>query len=253
MKTFTVIHILLFILMMLVAQCSHAQDFIITAKGDSIAGKVKTLLTTKDSRVQISPENGKKQVFSVIQVQRFSYRNEIYMPVRVQNRYVFMKLLKPGYLSLLAFQLENQMTFDGMYLLKRDGSGLEVPNLVFKKVVSKFLGDCPVVSSRVENGDLDKREVGKIVDEYNSCVDTNTTTTAVQVKKIGAWDVLLEKVSAKPDFQGKSDALEMISEIKLKISRKEKVPSFMVEGLKNSLANAEVATELQNAISELSN
>jgi hypothetical protein len=253
MKNFTVIHILLFILMMLVYQCSQAQDFVITAKGDSIAGKVRPIQSATDPKVQVTPVEGKKQVFGILQVQRFRYRDETFRPVRFNDRYVFMKLLKDGYLSLYAFQLENQVTFDGMYLVKRDGTGIEVPNLVFKKVISKYVSDCPSVSKRVETGDLGKREIEKIVDEYNNCIDSNTTATNVQIKKMGAWDVLHDKVRSKPDFEGKSDALEMISEIKLKITRKEKVPSFMIEGLKNSLANADLATELQNALNEMSN
>jgi hypothetical protein len=253
MKNFTVIHILLFILMMLVAQCAQAQDFVVTAKGDSISGKVRPLHSSTDPKVQVTPENGKKQVFSVLQVQRFRYRDELFKPVRFNNRYAFMKVLKDGYLSLFAFQVENQVTFDGLYLTKKDGTGMEVPNLVFKKAISKYLSDCPSVSKSVESGDLGKRDIEKIVDEYNGCIDRNTSVTTIQTKKMGAWDVLHEKVKAKPDFQGKSDALEMISEIKLKVQRSEKVPSFMIEGLKNSLANAELAAELQNALNEMSN
>src|SRR5688572_10252863 len=139
MKTFTVIHILLFLLMMLVAQCAHAQDFVITTKGDSIVGKVRILHSTTDPKVQVAPAEGKKQVFGILQVQRFRYRDEIFQPVRFNNRYMFMKLLKPGYVSLFTFQLENQLTYDGVYLLKKDGSGLEVPNLVFKKALTRYM------------------------------------------------------------------------------------------------------------------
>src|SRR5688500_16900625 len=129
MKKFAVIHILLFVLLMLVYQCAGAQDYVLTTRGDSITGEVKPLLYGPEKKVQIVSGDKEKTTFSVFQIRAFSSEGEIYHPVRSDNGYVFMKLIKPGYLSLYTFQLENQSRFDGLFLKKLDGDNLSVPNL----------------------------------------------------------------------------------------------------------------------------
>jgi hypothetical protein len=259
MKNFCVIHILLFILLMLVYQCTKAQDYVITSKGDTLEGDVKPLTYGPEKKVQVTTA-GKKNVLSIFQTRAYTYKGDKFEPVKNDKGYVFMKVIKSGYLSLYAFQQENQTTFDGLYLVKKDGSKMEVPNLSFKKMMNRFLEDCPQVKAKIESGELSKRSLEKIVDEYNACVDNRTIDHDKIIaqnkevsKKISAWDVLEEKVKGKSDFEGKKDALEMITDIRNKVNRGEKVPNFLIEGLKNSLAKAEVTTELDNAINEIKN
>ena len=66
-----------------------------------------------------------------------------------------------------------------------------------------------------------------------------------------AWDVLERKVKDTSDFAGKADALELITDIKTRLSRSEKIPNYMVEALKSSLTPANLTTELQTAIDEV--
>jgi hypothetical protein len=260
MKNFTVIHLVLFILVMLVYQCASAQDFVVSVKGDTIHGNVKPLPFGSDKKVQVIDAEKKKTTYPIFQVRAYSLKGEIYHPVRSEKGYVFMKLVKPGYLSLYLFQPENQVSFDGQYLLKKDGKGIEVPNLSFKKIMARFLEDCDDVAAKIESGDLGKKNLTDIVDAYNSCVDGRTldhgkilVMKQEQTKKISAWDNLEEKVKEKETFPGKIDAIEMIAEIKGKIKRNEKVPNFMIEGLKSSLAGANLSTELDAALSEVTN
>lgn len=260
MKNLCFIHILLFLLMMLIYQCAGAQDYIITTKGDSISGEVKPLSFGVEKKVQVTTPEGKKSVFSILQTKTFRYKDEIYQPVKGEKNYVFMKLLKPGYLSLYAFQQENQVTYDGRYMVKKDGSRLEVPNLSFKKLMSKFLSECPDVVAKIDAGELGKRSVDAIIDEFNACIQNRTLDHGKiiakledQSKKMSAWDILEDKVKSKENFEGKTDALEMITDIRNKIQRDEKVPNFLLDGLKNSLSKADLTTEYENAVKELKN
>src|SRR6188768_3527079 len=136
-----IIPVLIFLLFMLVYQCSKAQDYVVTSKRDTIHGAVKPLLYGAEKKVQVTTSDKKKTILPITQTSSFSYDGEIYHPVRTEKGYVFMKLLKEGYLSLYAFQMENQMTYDGRYLTKKDGTKMEVPNLSFKKNVTKFVAD----------------------------------------------------------------------------------------------------------------
>lgn len=258
MKSFGIIHIFLILVFMLVYTCSHAQDYLVTTKGDTLRGEIKPLTYGADKKVQITGEDKKKNVFPLFQVKAYSLKNETFQPVKGPNGYTFMKLIKPGYLSLYTFQLENQVTYDGQFLLKKDGSGTEVPNLAFKKILKNFLSECPVVADNIDKGSYSKKDLNQIIDDYNACISSRTADhdkvvaqRIEQTKKMSSWDVLETKVKEKADFEGKSDALEMISEIKNKIARSEKVPNFVVEGLKSSLAKADLQTELDNALKEL--
>jgi hypothetical protein len=251
-------HILLFVIFMIAYQCSQAQGFVVTTKGDTIRGEVKPLSYGLDKKVQVTGSDRKKNIYPILQVKAYSFKGEIFQPVKGPSGYTFMKLIKAGYLSLYAYQLENQVTYDGLFMVKKDGTSTEVPNLSFKKIMRNFLDDCGDVATKIDDGTLSKKELNLIVDEYNQCISGRTQDRSQviarkieQSKKISAWDVLEEKVKAQSDFSGKSDALEMISEIKNKISRAEKIPNFLIEGLKSSLASADLKTELDNALKEI--
>ena len=168
----------------------------------------------------------------------------------------FMKLLKSGYLSLYAFQPENQTRFDGLFLRKLDGEGMTVPNLGFKKYLSRFVEDCPEISEQVKAGEYSKKDITEVIDRYNACV-ANRTVDHQQViavrqeqnTQLDAWEALEEEVRKK-EFAEKDNALEMITEIQKKIQRRESIPNFLVEGLKSSLRDTGLADQLDKALAD---
>ncbi|SKC86244.1 hypothetical protein [Ohtaekwangia koreensis] len=258
MKTFGIIHIILFFVLMLVYQCVSAQDYVVNVKGDTLTGSIKPLTFGPDKKVQVTSADKKKTVVPIFQVKAYSLKGEVYQPVKGPSGYTFMKLLKAGYVSLYAFQLENQTSYDGRFLLKRDGTGTEVPNLSFKKITSRFFNDCPAIESKIEDGTYGKKDLDTIIDEYNACINGRTAehtqviaTRTEQVKKINSWDILENKVKGLTEFEGKTNALEMIGEIKNKISKSEKVPNFLINGLKGTLTQPELQADLETALKEL--
>jgi hypothetical protein len=252
MKQFSFIHILLFILKMIVYHCSHAQDYVIPLRGDTIKGSIRPEGVGALQRVQVTPSEGKKKSYGVVEVREYKYKGEIYRPIRGVSGYVFMKLLKDGYLALYGFQPENQSNYDGRCLVKRDASTMEVPNLTFKKSLTRYLSDCPTVAEKIDKGEYSKRDVEAIVDAYNSCVAKNSEAVNVQAKQLNPLDALEQKVKSKSAFAGQSDALDMISEIRNKIQRNEKIPNFMIEGLKKSLSTeTDLSVEIDAALKEL--
>lgn len=237
---------------------SNAQDYLVTAKGDSLAGEIKPLLYGTDKKVQITEPGKKKAIFSFFQVKEYRFKGDLFRPVKGPYGYTFMKLQKSGYLSLYFFQAQNQVTFDGLFLLKRDGDGIEVPNLGFEKVMKRYLDDCPVVADKIEKDVYNKKDLNAIIDEYNGCIGNRSprTETVVVAKKEEikvnkAWDVLEEKVKAEADFEGKENALDMIAEIKNKIAAGQKIPNFLISGLQNSLPQDVFKSELENALKEI--
>lgn len=257
MKNNIVLHIPLFLLLMLFFKLAGAQDYVVTSRGDSLTGEVKPLFYGPDKKVQLTGADDEKNTYSLFQVRAFSHDGDIYHPIKGEIGYVFMKLLHSGYLSLYAYQPENQTRFDGLFLKKLDGDNMTVPNLGFKKYMSNFLEDCPSVSERIKSGELNKKNLTELIEAYNACVQNRTTdhekVIAVrqeQTSKISAWDDLEKKIREK-EFSERNNALEMIAEIRKKIQRRESIPNFLTEGLKNSLKETGLATELDQALAEL--
>ncbi len=104
-----------------------------------------------------------------------------------------------------------------------------------------------------------KKDLEKIVDEYNACIESKTIKTAqtiTQEKETGvkanSWDALTEKINNHDDFEGKGTALKMTADIKSRLQRGEKIPSFVIDGLKNVLASqTDLKEALQLALSEI--
>jgi hypothetical protein len=213
-----------------------------------------------DKKVQVVNADKKKVTYAMFQVQTYSFKNELFQPIKGPDGYTFMKLVKPGYLSLYNYQLPNQMTFDGSFLMRKDGRGIDVPNIGFKKVMKNYLSDCQTLVARIDNGELSKKDLNTIIDQYNECImgktvrhDQEVAQAVEQKKASSAWDVLETKVKEEPEFDGKINALEMIHEIKEKISKSEKIPNFLLEGLKGSLKQETLQSALQDALKDVGN
>lgn len=237
---------------------SAQADYVVTIKSDTLHGKIKFLSYGKEQSVQLTPAEGKKKTFPILQTRGFVQDGVAYQPVRTIDGYVFMKLLKKGYLSLYASQLPNQTGWDGRFFVKRDGTSLEIPNLGFKKNVSRFLSECESIEVKIESGVLAKQNLESIVDEYNSCLATKNnqpaaTPVVVEQKPTStAWVTLENTVAALENFTQKNDALEMIRDIQTKLKRGEKIPGFLVNGLKDTLKDqATVKDALNKAVAEL--
>lgn len=257
MKNNIVLHILLFLLLMLFFKFVGAQDYVVTSHGDSVAGEVKPLFYGPEKKVQLTGADDEKSTYTLFQVREFSHNGDTYHPVKGETGYVFMKLLQPGYLSLYAYQLEKQTRFDGLFLQKLDGDRMTVPNLGFKKYMSKFLEDCPTVVERIKSGEFGKKDLTGLIEAYNSCVEHRTIDhekviagRQEQSSKISVWDDLEKKIREK-DFSEKTNALDMIAEIRKKIQRGESIPNFLTEGLKNSLKETGLTADLDQALTEL--
>lgn len=236
-----------------------SQDFAVTQRGDTLKGNIRIFNTGPDKKIQIQAEGKKKQVLSLLQVKSVTKDNEVYHPVKGPLGYSFMKLVRGGYLSLYGFQHENQTGYDAQLLVKKDGTYLEIPNLNFKKAMTRYLDDCSGVSEKIDNGTFTRKDISAIVDDYNSCMDAKTKAASARIaaapqpvkvdeKVAEPWRALETAVKERPEFEGKENALEMISEIQRKLSRNEKLPNFLIEGLKSSLSNSGVETELNAAL-----
>lgn len=246
------------LILVCISSTAYAQDYVISVKGDSLVGKVKIFNYGTEKKVQVTDANKKKTALTLFQLKSVMSEGQKYVPAKGPSGYTFMKVVKEGYLSLLAFQMENQTAYDGRFLLKKDGQGVEVPNLTFKKTLRNFLQDCESLSLRIDNGEFSRNDLEQIIDEYNQCVagkqsviQKQITQRKEQVAKLNPWEALEQKVKNTTNLENKDNALEMITEIKGKIARAEKVPNFMIDGLRNILSSPDIQPELEAALKEI--
>ncbi len=228
-------------------------DYAVTFKVDTLRGEIKIMSYDQLDRVQWS-DQGKKKIYSALQIKSLYKSGEFFQPVRYENTIKFMQVMKSGFLSLYKFSNQNA---EGQYLAKKDGTGMEVPNLNFKKALSKYLSECPDIASRLGKGEFSKRDIERIIDLYNACVQNDpylgaaAKPTVIDSEKILAVKTLTEKVNQE-NFSSKKDALDLLKDIQTKVSKNETVPNYLMEGLKSYLgAVPAVSKELDALISSL--
>ncbi len=245
------------VVLMLLSYAATAQktNYLINSKADTLFGELRILSYDNIDRVQIEVGK-KKETFTALQLLSINKDGQEYKPQQYDNRISLMKVLKQGYLSMYAFRLPNQTGYDGRMLAKLDGTSMEVPNLGFKKIISKYLEDCESVSALIKEGELGKKEIDKIIDDYNTCVATKPSSTVVATptpvvnEVTQAIESLIVKVETE-EFSSKKDALDLLRDIQTKVGKNETIPNYLTEGLKSYLSSVPSLTDDLDALLDL--
>ncbi|MEK6783675.1 MAG: hypothetical protein AABY93_18385 [Bacteroidota bacterium] len=238
-------------------QSTYGQsNYVITIKGDTVRGDIKILSYDLVDKVQVAVDK-KKKIYTALEAKTIFYNNEIYHSIRHDDRYQFMVLLKSGYLSLYGFRMEKQFSYDGSYLVKKDGGAMELPNLTFKKSMQEFLQDCPSVCDQIKKGELGKKKLDTLISLYNSCIDQNTKRAIFKNDAAIAGEVdipalvnLRESIE-KSSLGPKQDILDLIKDIDTKVKSDQPIPNYLIEGLKGYLADTEYKGDLEILIEAL--
>jgi hypothetical protein len=224
-------------------------DYLVLAKGDTLYGKVTHLSFGIDQKVQLTDTNKKKSVYSMYEVKGFRINDDIFHLVKIYNSYKYMKLIQSGYLSYYFFQQDNQVTWDGRFINKLDGRGIELPNIGFKKKLAEFLEDCPDIVDSINSGELTRNDIEDIITQYNACIERHsaaqlTMNQATPIHDVGHWDKFEAALLKDETLDDKVTLLEMVTEIKAKAERGEKIPNFMLDGVKKGIAGNTMLEEL---------
>jgi hypothetical protein len=244
------------IVLILTGYCVFAQsDYVVTLKTDTLKGDTRILSYDQMDRVQIS-KDGKKEMFTALQVLVISIDNELFKPVKIDNSIRLMKIIKSGYLSLYGFKLPNQGAYDGRFLVKLDGTSMEMPNLGFKKIMAGFLEDCSELSEKIKKGEIGKAKIEEIIDQYNMCLLKAKPVSAAadqpdKANKIEAIQNLKNKIKEQNIASGQ-DALDILNDIQTKVERNESVSNYLLDGLQSTLKDqASLSEDLDKLIALL--
>ncbi len=216
-----------------------AQDFLITMKSDTLLGKTKIMPYDVVDRVQINDGIHKNQ-FTATQIKLLFLNNEFYGPVRTENGYRMMKLVKLGYVCRYLGRGQNTLTYDVDYLVRQDGQTLEVPNVTFRKGILEFFKDCKTIEEKMNEEKLGKKHLDRIIELYNQCIDQQTRasrgTPAVDEgdPKLVAMNSLKKKLEPST-LTSKTDAIDILNDMIDKVKKRQPVPKYLLESLKGIL------------------
>lgn len=243
-------------LLLILPTITYSQDYLITTKGDTLTGKITLNYYDLIDRAEIRSDKKKTSLIAT-KVREAVVDGAIYRPQKLNERYRFMKLMKSGYLSLYGFRAQGQSTFESQFLAKLDGHSIEVPHLSFKSVMSSFLKDCPELADRIEHGEkgLGKKNLEKIVDEYNECIGQRKSHTievaqdsSALTPQLKSLEELKKKVQDTADLPNKQDAIDLLNDIGAKLKADQAIPNYLITGLESYLANTPLKTDLDNFI-----
>lgn len=214
-------------------------DYLVTLKGDTLRGNVQIHSYDAMDRASVRID-GRKKVFTATEVRHVYIDSARYVAVQFGNTIQLMRVIRPGYLTLYAYKLPDQNTFDGRLLVKMNGSKLELPNIQFKRILSKFLEDCEPTAQKVNNGDWGRSEIGAIVDDYNECVKKANQKTVVAASSSSPVTEAIYELKLKvgsSSIGAKKDVLDLLSAMDTKARLSEPIPAYLREGLKSYLAD----------------
>ncbi len=238
-------------LFLLVSLAASAQDYVVTLKGDTVRGETKILSYDLYDRINVKSGKTKNQ-FTAVEVKAVFMANQIYHTIRTDLKgYRMMKLIKPGYLSLYEGRIYNGSSFEIVdYLVKKDGSSLEVPNLSFKKSMINFLSDCLSMEEKINSEEVVKKNLDQLINVYNQCIESQTKTSKETASisredpKLVALLALKSKVE-KSTLTSQKDVLDILNDLTTKIVNNKPVPKYLLETLNGMLKDTpEVKAEL---------
>ena len=245
------------LLILLMSGSGWAQTgYAVTVTGDTIRGNIILESNEKIDRVRI--KNDKSVFLSALKVKALQVENQEYRPVTYATKLRFMRVMKSGYLSVLAFQSShNSFNYDGILLLKADGQMMELPRINFKKAMAEFIDDKPLADS-ISAGFLGRSDLDEIVARYNKKIEVRTIEIMKYNKAVEAGIPAAEIVQkikrliTGSTFEGKSDAIEILQDVEGKLTKGEAIPSYTLKALQSILKDQsnfkDLLLELQTAI-----
>ncbi len=224
-----------------VVTASYSQGQLYLTSGDTLQGDI-TLLYPDDLFEEIVFEaNGNKERYKAFDFLGFNLDGEEYKTIKSGQKYRIMQLVKPGYLSLYRFRIDKSYSFNGLYLYRIDGQGREVPSMLFKKTMMSFLDDCNAIEAALENNAYRKKDIERLIDDYNACIDMKTAEQSA-VKAVLAEQkpvnnspslALAEQSLKNAEEIGDEELASMLNDVVDKLREGEEVPAYLKKAIES--------------------
>lgn len=231
----------------------HAQDYLVTLRGDTLRGRAEIHSYPKIERVTLVVDK-KKTEYPATAVQKVVRDSVTYVPVRTTDAYLFMRQARRGLVSLCYARQSPGTPYNVPFLVKRSGESIEVSALRFKRTISNFLSECNSIRTKIEEGQLGRNDLEKIIDEYNRCLESQTQQVFFESEnpKLTALNAFNEKIGK--DTSVPADARDILKDMYLRVKDGKPVPNYLSEGLKENLKGHPAYTaDLESLLALLKN
>jgi hypothetical protein len=231
----------------------YAQDYLVTTKRDTLRGRLSISSFPTMDKVVVAVDR-KKAEFPGTSVHVLVLDSQVFKPVRTPDAYRLMKLSRDGMVSLYYARQSPGTPYNIPFVVKRSGEAMEVTSLRFKKRMATFLAECSSIKTKIEQDKLGKKDLEKIIDEYNLCLDQQTRKTMVSSEdpRLVALNTMNSRF--EKDATITSDARDILKDIYGKVRENKSIPNYLIEGLRESLKDkGEYQEDLEILIGKLKN
>lgn len=214
-----------------------AQDYVVTTRKDTVRGRVSITSNPTMDMVIVTIDKKNKPEYKATSLLAVYSDSVMYQPVRIPDAYQFMRVARTGMVSLCYARQAPGTPYNIPYLIKRTGESLQVSALRFKKSIASFLSECESLKSKIEQDQLGRKDLDKIIEEYNRCLDLQTNRAFIPSEDptISAVNAFNEKLSQ--DATVPADTREILKDIYGKVKEGKPVPNYLLEGLRETLKN----------------
>lgn len=235
----------------------YGQNELYMLDGDTLKGEI-TILYPEDRFEEIIFESGDdKRRMKAFEFKGFSQDGEIYRSVKSGEKYRIMQLVEPGYLSMYRFRIDNSYAYNGLYLYRRDGQGIEVPGMMFKKTMMNFMADCNAIEASLKDNKYKRRDIEELVADYNACIEAKTdeleemrnetfTKPVSSTPALSLAEELLDEARAIGD----DDLESMLNDVVEKLGEGSAVPAYLKKAIST---HVDESHELHSEITRLLN
>lgn len=240
--------IVLYSIFSLISLISYSQEqWLITAQMDTIYGKIY-LETGDPYKVdEARVKNGKtKTSYKSYQVRSVHLdENQDFETLKIDGRYQFVEIdIKGKYFSRYLYK-DPELGSSGNYSLKIlvnwKGDQYKVSNLTSKKKFAEYFEDCESVSRKIEAGELKKKELEKIIAEYDACIDaTNSQYTLNKEAAATPTDELqpfIDDLKSQELYNG--EVVTMLEDISQRMSNNQSIPNYLQQAVLSHLGDNE--------------
>lgn len=227
---------------------SNAQDqWLVTVKLDTIRGKIFLdhggSYQPDEARVKIGKDKSSYKAYQVRSV--YLGDNDTYETVKIDQRYQFVKVdLKGKYFSQYLYidpSAGNVSNYSLKLMVNWKGEMYKVSNLTPRKRFALFFEDCESVKTKIEAGELKKKDLKKIFDAYDECIDQAQAAQPVAViKEVAPPKGLTEFIEDLKSQNLYNDDLDnMIKDISQKLANKQAIPQYLQQAVLGQLGENE--------------
>jgi len=231
-----------------------AQDTLFTKRGETFVGKVM-LYKNRHQQEQIDMKiDKKKRSFRIVEVDKYIQEGELYKSIFALSAYKIGKVVTEGdFVSQYLYMptgYGKRAPFSQKILVKTGGNYLDLPkSLGFTKSVSEFLSDCPDVAQKVADSTLGKKDINKILSEYNACM-ANQKENGINLESFkGKLEVFRLKLQESRLVENKKAIRSMLKDYESKHDADEEIPEYLINGIadavKDDLELTSIFKELQ--------